>query len=116
MENYNTRFIKKFSQLNSDMQSYRCKDFSLKQVSGLMGGPDPPDPPPGSATALVPFDILSTAFGKCTYQCKPRGGGGECGQGVGIWQILKFFDQIPRGGKRKVNQKCQKSPHPRGKI
>ena len=21
--------------------------------------------------------------------------GGECGQGVGIWQILKFFDQIP---------------------
>jgi len=20
--------------------------------------------------------------------------GGECGQGVGIWQILKFFDQI----------------------
>ena len=60
---YNTRFIKKFSQLNSDIQSYRCKDFSLKQVSGLMGGPDPPDPPPGSATALVPFDILSTAFG-----------------------------------------------------
>ena len=35
---YNTRFIKKFSQLNSDIQSYRCKDFSLKQVSGLMGG------------------------------------------------------------------------------
>ena len=28
-----------------------------------MGGPDPPDPPPGSATALVPFDILSTALG-----------------------------------------------------
>ena len=23
------------------------------------------------------------------------GGGGECGHGVGIWQILKFFDQIP---------------------
>ena len=40
---------------------------------------------------------------------------GECGQGVGIWQILKFFDQIPQGGKRKLNQKCQKSPHPRGK-
>ena len=40
------------------MQSYRCEDFSLKQVSGLMGSPDPPDPPPGSATALVPFDIL----------------------------------------------------------
>ena len=42
----------------------------------------------------------------CTYQCKPRGGGGgEYGQGVGIWQILNFFDQIPQGGKRKVNQK-----------
>ena len=45
----------------------------------------------------------------------PVGGGGECEQGVKIWQILKFFDQIPQGGKRKVNQKCQKSPHPRGK-
>ena len=22
-------------------------------------------------------------------------GGGKCRQGVGIWQILKFFDQIP---------------------
>ena len=41
----------------------------------------------------------------------PVGGGGECGQGVGIWEIVKFFDQIPQ-----VNQKCQKSPHPRGKI
>ena len=35
----------------------------------------------------------------------PVGGGGECVQGVGIWQILKIFDQIPQGGKRKVNQK-----------
>ena len=34
----------------------------------------------------------------------PVGGGSE--QGVGSWQILKFFDQIPHGGKRKVNQKC----------
>ena len=48
----------------------------------------------------------------CTYQCKPRGGGGGGGQGGGILQILKFFDQIPQGGKRKVNQKCQKSPTP----
>ena len=73
VENYNTRFIKKFSQLNSDIQSYRYKDFSLKQVSGLMGwgrgggvgvgGSDPLDHPPGPATALVPIDILSTAFG-----------------------------------------------------
>ena len=46
----------------------------------------------------------------------PWGGGGGCGQGGGMWQILKFFDKIPQGGKRKVNQKCQKRPHPRGKI
>ena len=46
----------------------------------------------------------------------PVGGGGrECGQGVGIWQTLKFFDQIPQGGNRKVNQKYQKSSHPREK-
>ena len=25
----------------------------------------------------------------------PVGGEGKCRQGVGIWQILKFFDQIP---------------------
>ena len=37
MAKYNTRFIKKSSQLNRDIQSYRCKDFSVKQVSGLMG-------------------------------------------------------------------------------
>ena len=48
---YNMRFIKKSSQLNSDIQSYRYKDFSIKQVSGLMGGGVgwgvriPPDPP-----------------------------------------------------------------------
>ena len=41
----NTRFIKKFSELNSVIQSYRCKDFSLKQVSGLMGGGGGSDPP-----------------------------------------------------------------------
>ena len=54
--------LKKVSQLNSDIQYYRCKDFSLKQLSGLMGDPDPPGPPTGPATALVPFDILSKAF------------------------------------------------------
>ena len=42
------------------------------------------------------------------------GGGGGGGGGGGILQILKFFDQIPQGGKRKVNQKCQKRPHPGG--
>ena len=44
-------FIKlKISQLKSDIQSCRCKNFSLKQASGLIGG-ESPDPPPGSATA-----------------------------------------------------------------
>ena len=42
------------------------------------------------------------------------GGGAECGQGVGIWQILNFFDQISQGGKRKVNQ-VSKKPPPQGK-
>ena len=42
-------------------------------------------------------------------------GGGEWGQGVGIWQTLNLLDQIPQGGNRKVNQKCQKSPYPREK-
>ena len=49
----------------------------------------------------------------------PVGGlGGEGGVRArnGIWQILKFFDQIPKGRKRKVNQKCQKSPTPGEKI
>ena len=35
---YNTRFIKKSSQLNSDIQSYCYRDFSIKQLSGLIGG------------------------------------------------------------------------------
>ena len=48
---YNTRFIKKFSELNSVIQSYRCKDFSLKQVSGLMGGGGGIGPP-----ELLPLD------------------------------------------------------------
>ena len=43
------------------------------------------------------------------------GGGGSAGKGWGFDKFLKFFDQIPQGGKRKVNQKCQKSPHPVGK-
>ena len=31
------RFIKKISQLKSDIQSGRCKNFSLKQLSGMIG-------------------------------------------------------------------------------
>ena len=44
------------------------------------------------------------------------GGGGGFGQRVGIWQILKFLDQIPQGGKRNVHQKCKKAPTPGEKI
>ena len=51
----NTHFItKKNSQLKSDIRSCRCKNFSLKQVSGLIGVHlDPPDPLPGSATEAL---------------------------------------------------------------
>ena len=52
----------------------------------------------------------------CTYQCKPRGGGGGVRARGGDLTNLKFFDQIPQGGKRKVNQKCQKNPTPEEKI
>ena len=58
----------------------------------------------------------SSGYHNAPINVNPVGGGGRvCGQGVGIWQILKFSDQIPQGGKRKVNQKCQKSPPPQGK-
>ena len=40
-----------------------------------------------------------------------RGGGGMRARG-GDLTNLKIFDQIPQGGKRKVNQKCQKAPTP----
>ena len=45
----------------------------------------------------------------------PMGGGGVRARG-GDLTNFKIFDQIPQGGKQKVNQKCQKSPHPGGKI
>ena len=45
--------FKKFSQLKSDIRACRCKNFSLKQVSGLKGeGGLPPDPSPASATEI----------------------------------------------------------------
>ena len=49
--------LKKISELKSDVRSCRCKNFSLKQVSGRIegvGGPGPPDPPSGSATVMAP--------------------------------------------------------------
>ena len=48
--------FKKFSQLKSDIRACRCKNFSLKEVSGLKGEgglpPPPPDPSPASATEI----------------------------------------------------------------
>ena len=41
----NARFIKKkISQLKSDIRSCRCKNFSLKEESGLIRGSGPPGP------------------------------------------------------------------------
>ena len=51
-----TKKIKKqFSQVKSDIQFCGCKNFSLKQASGLIGGSGPPDPPPGPTTAKLWF-------------------------------------------------------------
>ena len=62
--------------------------------------------------------FLQAQFLKCTYQCKPRGGGGggECGQEVGIWQILKFFDQIPQMGNERSIKSVKIAPTPGEKI
>ena len=38
----NLRFIKKISQLESDIWSCQCKSFSFKQASDLIGGSGPP--------------------------------------------------------------------------
>ena len=71
----------------------------------------------GITYVLVKYTVVKLTPNNAPINVNPAGGGWvECGQGVVIWQILKFFDQIPQGGKRKVNKKCQKRPHPRGKI
>ena len=48
---YHTRFIKK----DRDTRSCHCKNFSLKVVGvrSVRGVPDPPEPPPGSATETL---------------------------------------------------------------
>ena len=76
--------------------SYRSADIALKRQKRLLSRF------PGSSRAHNALINVNPVRG-------------ECGQRVGIWQILKFFDQISQGGKRKVNQKCQKCPHSRGK-
>ena len=40
------------------------------------------------------------------FNVKERKGGAAKGRGFD--KCEKFFDQIPQGGKQKVNQKCQK--------
>ena len=40
----NARFIKNIGQLKSDIWSCRCKNFSRKQTSALIGGSGPPGP------------------------------------------------------------------------
>ena len=64
VENCHARFIKKISQLKSDIRSCRCKNFSLKVVSvrSDRGGPDPPDPPPGSVTAKLEENMALQIF------------------------------------------------------
>ena len=74
----NEHFIKKISQLKSDIRSRRCKNFSLKQASGLMGGGGvirtPPDPSPGSDTGYgcSTTRILPMAWVKYTRDQKVR--------------------------------------------
>ena len=51
----NAHFIKKISQLKSDIRSCRCKNFSLKQASGRIGGSGPEESDSGQTiTAKKP--------------------------------------------------------------
>ena len=42
--------------------------------------------------------------------------GGECGQGVGIWQILNFLIKFPRVGNERSIKSVKKAPTPGEKI
>ena len=42
---FKASFIEIISHFKSDIRSCRCKNSSIKQASGLIGGLDPPDPP-----------------------------------------------------------------------
>ena len=61
---YSTRFIRRFSQLNSDIQCYRCKNFSFKQVLGLMGGGGSETPVPSPWILLLALKSISAISGK----------------------------------------------------
>ena len=43
---FKVRFIEIISHFKSDIRSCRCNNSSIKQASCLIGGLDPPDPPP----------------------------------------------------------------------
>ena len=64
VEKCHAHFLKKISQLKSDIRSCRCKNFSLKVVSvrSDRGGPEPPDPPPGSVTAKLEENMALQIF------------------------------------------------------
>ena len=46
MAKFKVRFIEIISHFKSDIRSCRCNNSSIKQASCLIGGLDPPDPPP----------------------------------------------------------------------
>ena len=64
VEKCHAHFLKKISQLKSDIRSCRCKNFSLKVVSvrSDRAGPDPPDPSPGSVTAKLEENMALQIF------------------------------------------------------
>ena len=43
---FKASFIEIISHFKSDIRSCRCKNSSIKQASCMIGGLDPPDPPP----------------------------------------------------------------------
>ena len=66
------------SKIKSDIRSCRCKNFSIKQASGLMvGGWEPPDPPPWirhCCKLLNPWEFQNILQTKLNRKTKPRTG------------------------------------------
>ena len=52
----------------------------------------------------------------CTYQCKPRGGGGGAGKGWGFDKFQNFSIKFPRVGNERSIKSVKKAPTPGGKI
>ena len=74
------RFMKKISQLKSDIRSCRCTNFSLKQASGLIRGSGPPAPRttysvgrgPGKSLSDILLTKTSKKWPRTRQQDKPR--------------------------------------------